>query len=306
MSRLSLLLALALWQGLPALPAFAASPSEVTEAQTRYQRGRELYEEGNFQAALIEFRRAYSLTSNYKLLYNIAQVHYELRDYPGALTSFRRFLSDGGAEVPAARRDEVQKEIEKLVTRVADVNVVTRAGAEIFVDDIAVGKAPLTATVPVSAGRHRVTANLPGHLPVSQVIDVAGMDNRTVELVFTEVAGVVAAAPSSSGRPVWLPFTLGGLAAAAAVGLGVAANGSNSDLKALREKYPVTAKELKSASDNTRNFALASDICTVAAVAAGAVGLWMVLSGPSEPAQPTPTVNLGVSGAGQVTVSGTF
>ena len=36
-----------------------ATPGQLEEAQRRYQRARELYEENNFNAALVEMRRSY-------------------------------------------------------------------------------------------------------------------------------------------------------------------------------------------------------------------------------------------------------
>ena len=60
-----------------------------------------MFEESNFTGALAEFRRAHAIAPSYRLLYNIGQVCYLLRDYPCALDSFSRYLSQGGAEIPA-------------------------------------------------------------------------------------------------------------------------------------------------------------------------------------------------------------
>src|SRR5262245_61950348 len=64
----------------PAAPApSSAAPAQPTpeilaEAKQRFDRGYELYEEGEYPLALIEFNRAYELVPNYKVLYNIGQV----------------------------------------------------------------------------------------------------------------------------------------------------------------------------------------------------------------------------------------
>ena len=94
--------------GSPAHAPDAAAPSKanVEEAKRRFLRGRELYEENNFQGALVEFRRAYELAPTYRLLFDIGQVYYQLQDYPNALKSFTRFLQEGKAEVsPASMRE---------------------------------------------------------------------------------------------------------------------------------------------------------------------------------------------------------
>src|SRR5262245_45434901 len=53
----------------------------VDEARARYARATQLWDEGHHEGALVEFRRAYELTHEYRVLYNIAQVCYRLRDY---------------------------------------------------------------------------------------------------------------------------------------------------------------------------------------------------------------------------------
>src|SRR5262245_31514318 len=104
-------------------PAPAAEPAAVTEAQTRFKRALELYEEGNLDGARAELRRAYETSPNFKVLYNLAQVEFELHDYPAALASFEQYLSLGGDKVAEPRRAQVQKDIEKLRARVATVKI---------------------------------------------------------------------------------------------------------------------------------------------------------------------------------------
>ena len=73
-------------------------------ARSHFEHGVELYREGDFRAALIEFQRAYEASPNYKVLYNLGQTNLELQDYAGALKALRGYLEGGGGAVPAARR----------------------------------------------------------------------------------------------------------------------------------------------------------------------------------------------------------
>ena len=84
--------------GVLAAPDGAGSPSsaQMDEAAVRFQRATEMFEENNLSGALAEFRRAQALAPNFRLLYNIGQVCYLLRDYPCALDSFSRYLTEGG------------------------------------------------------------------------------------------------------------------------------------------------------------------------------------------------------------------
>ena len=77
---------------------------------------------------------------------------YQLLDYAAALQALEKYLHDGGGEVPAAKRSEVERELGKLRARVAKLEIVSNvAGAQVTIDDVAVGTTPLPAPVLVSA-----------------------------------------------------------------------------------------------------------------------------------------------------------
>jgi len=86
----SLLVALALPICLQGTPAFAQSAEEDAaaaqrkEAEARYKRALELFNDGSYDAARLELKRAYELAPTYRILYNIALVNVELNDYVGA------------------------------------------------------------------------------------------------------------------------------------------------------------------------------------------------------------------------------
>ncbi len=84
--------------------ARAQSKDEVAEARAHYKKGLDLYEDHAFDAALIEFQRAYDTAPSYKILYNLALVYLQLNDWAGSLRSFNRYLDDGGKKIDAKRR----------------------------------------------------------------------------------------------------------------------------------------------------------------------------------------------------------
>ena len=165
------------------LSAGAASADKASdEAKTRFKRGAEFYDEGNYRAALIEFERAHQLLPNYKILYNMAQVRVQLLDYARAQETFARYLKEGGSDVNSARREEVKSELEKLRSRVGRIAITTAEGAEVLLDDESMGTAPLQGPVAANAGRHTVTVVVPGRAPQSRVVDVAGLETSSVTL----------------------------------------------------------------------------------------------------------------------------
>jgi hypothetical protein len=170
---------------LGALLAQATPPSkaDLVEAHRRFQRGTELYEENNLAGALAEFRRAHALAPNYKVLYNIGQLCMLMQDNPCAYTSLSRYLDQGGTDVPAKRRDEVQRDLARLQSRVAKLRIFAdKPGAEVTVDDVAVGTTPLSEPVLVGAGRPRIRVELGGYPPVTRVVEVAGMETASVRI----------------------------------------------------------------------------------------------------------------------------
>src|SRR5438309_2354453 len=111
--------------------AFAAE-GNFEEARAHFKRGGELYDENNFRGALVEFERAYQLVANFKLLYNIGQVHLQLQDYAQAVKALQRYLNEGGAEVNPQRREEISREIERLKFRIGQLTLDTAKGAEVL------------------------------------------------------------------------------------------------------------------------------------------------------------------------------
>jgi hypothetical protein len=306
---------LALTTPLLVVPTTAAAQpaSAVDEASTRYKKGIELYGEGDYRAALIEFKRAYELAPNYAVLYNMGQVYFQLQDYVGALSALEQYLAEGGKNVAAPRRAEVQKDIEKLRSRIARVELVVNVSdAEVSVDDALVGKTPLAKPLLVSAGRRKITVSKSGVAPVTKMIEVAGADSVRVSIELSEPSGTTpsptpaplpgegpttgepttnqgAPAPangakvdteSSSASTVGWVITAG-LAAGAAT-CGILALGASGDLQTLRDEAGSTREELDDAQGKTESLALVTDLLGAAALVAGGVSLYLTLSGPSD------------------------
>ena len=254
-------------------------------ARTHFQKGVEYYGEGDFRAALLEFERAYVLQPTYRLLYNLGQVTYELRDYAAAERHFKTYLTDGGSEISPERREEVEQELKKLRSRVATLEInVDLSDARLFVDDRKVGSSPLGRPLRVSAGPHRVLAEHTGYPAVSKQVDVLGGDRLTIDLKFgpslVANAAPASAQESSEPRPTnWvLPAGIAtGVFAIGAAGMSfwAAADASDYDDELNR---PTTRTRLDSLSDRTKLKALVADVLLGAAVVSGAITLILLLN----------------------------
>jgi hypothetical protein len=262
-----------------AQPAPAAGKVQE-EARERYRRGVRLYEEGDFQAALIEFRRAYETLPAFQAAYNIARAYQQLQNYAGALQWFERYVREGGRNVPPARADEVQREVVELRRRVALLEVTSDrvAGATVTVDDEPMGETPLAEPLRVSAGRRRVRVAKPGFVTFETTIDLAGNESRAVRAVLTQIpaaapapAAPAPAAPGPAPPRAESPFTAlswAGLGAAGALGVGALVTGviaynTGAEVHEDARQGPVSGAE----SDR---FGRARRLATVADVLAGA------------------------------------
>jgi hypothetical protein len=297
--------------------------AEVDEAKRRYQRGRELYDDNDLRGALVEIRRAYDLAPNYKLLFDIGQICYQLPDYPCALATFKKYLAEGGDGVAEDVRATVQKDITKLEGRVATLKVTTnRPGAEILVDDVVVGTTPLTQPVVVGAGKRKIVARISGAEPVTKTLDVAGQDVLDVPLEFGAVVSDVKPPPiadkppptkpvqetkAGSGVPV-VPWVITGVLA---VGTGIAgglAMSASSDYRSKLDTFGTTRAQLDDGLSSVQSRALATDILLGLTVAGAATSIVLtVMSKPKAPVNKGAMAPLTASvGPGSVWISGKF
>jgi hypothetical protein len=258
-------------------------PAAATEANAHFKRGVELYGESDWATALTEFRRAYDIDPKWQVLYNIGETYFQLQDYANALATLQKYLRDGGAQVSAARRDEVTKDIEKLKTRVATLEVTaTLPDVDIAVDDAPAGKTPLAAPIVVSAGRRRITASRGGKVVATEFVEVAGGDTRKVALTIAEE-------PPAAARTPVVPWVITGVLTAGAIGTGAGALVSWGSTKDALKAVPGDSNAIT--SDHTRTFALglATDILVGAAVVSGVVSIYLTVTA-GRRAQATPRV----------------
>jgi hypothetical protein len=294
--------------------AHAEDTSEAakTEARNHYDRGIQLYKEGAYEAAFVEFERAYKLYPSFRILYNMGQVRYELNDFAGALTIFRQYLKDGGADVPADKKADVTKLVGQLEVRVASITIVVDApGAIITIDDLPVGKSPLTAPILVNIGYRKISASKDGKTDL-KLVTVAGGDKVDVSLSVGQSAAVVVDdKPKTTNAPVpWVPWAITGVLAVSAVTMGLLTAKKGSDLSAERDDPSATRESLDSKLSEKKTFAITTDILAAGAVIAGGISLYLTLTRNSSSSSTTTntgatSIDVGV-GPGSVAVFGAF
>jgi tetratricopeptide (TPR) repeat protein len=263
-------------------PGEVSQASAVERARAHFQKGVSYYAEGHLSAALIEFERAYQLQPTFLLLYNLGQVTYEQGHYAAAERHFSAYLREGGEQIDAERRAEVERDLERLRERVADVLLIaSQPGARLFVDDLFVGRSPLARPIRVSAGRRRVRAESQGYAPVSRVVDVIGGEAMTVEVELgapLETLYREPAEPSSStSAALWTGIATGVLGLGAA---GMAYWAHQDDQKYDDALGRATSRrELDSLADTTKTKALVADALLGAAIITGTITVILLITG---------------------------
>jgi hypothetical protein len=280
-----------------AASAFAADSAGVDaetldKARAHFEQGVEFYAEGDYRAALIELQRAYELHRTYKLLYNLGQVAYELRDYAGAERFFRDYLAKGGTELSPERRREIKQELARLRSRVASLRVSTnRPGATVRVDDhVLVHPEGLLR---VSAGRRVIRAEAAGFAPVERVVDVTGGEELKVDLSFgpSLVAADMGGASSQSSSAGPLPWVTGIMSGVFLVASGAVGWAAYQDISARDDalRTYTTRSELDGLGEQAHTKAIVADALLGAALVSAAVTMVVVLtSGGKSDVKPPP------------------
>jgi hypothetical protein len=283
---LTVLASLAIWGGaISVARADAPSPAAATDAAKHFQRGVTLYNEADYRAALVEFRRAYEIAPNPAVLYNIGEAYYQLQNYAAALVALGRYLTESGQT--AAHRRDVEQTIDTLQTRVGKVAVTTsQPGCDITVDDELIGKTPLDEPVLVSIGRRKITALRDGRVVETRFVDVAAGDTVKVGLSASDaiMRGPASPqseppkAPASTTNWVTVGWYTAGISGGVAVVAGAVAIFESHSLGNARNSFPATHDTLTSKANLVTVSSYIADGAGIIALVAGGLTLKYSLS----------------------------
>lgn len=271
----------------PASPATAAAPGDKSgeEASIRFKRGLQLFDDGDYTLALVEFERAYQLAPNYRALYNIGLVDIQLARYADAVRTLEQYLKDGGDAIPAPRRAEVTKKLGELRLRTATVDITMNApGAELLLDGKAIDPARLKGPMLIDAGEHALRATAPGYAPKDRTVTLAGGDHVQVRFDLVSLAPREVAketAPAAKHKIFWPGFVAAGALAGGAVASGVVMLNARSHLEDLQNTPGSSANERQSAANRVNAAAIVADVFTGCALAAAGISLYITLTSDS-------------------------
>jgi hypothetical protein len=175
--------ALFLALGLAAPRPIRAEETDKAEARTHHELGLASMKNKAYGEAIAELNRAYDLSHDFAVLYDIGQAYLGMEQPVFAVRTLKSYLAEGGKRVAAARKKEVEASIAEQTRRIATVTVsASIVGAVVRVDGLEVGKTPLRAPIELAAGPHFLSASAEGYRPWDQPLDLAGAERRSVEI----------------------------------------------------------------------------------------------------------------------------
>jgi tetratricopeptide (TPR) repeat protein len=170
-------------------PHPTASDTALAEARERIGTGEQLFEMGNFNAALAEFERAGTLLEghpmHYLVLYNIGQCYEQLFQYGRAMSYYQRYLDEGGADAEDA--GEVRGKIQVLRSLLGTITVsVNTEHFVVWIDGQRVGEDETEFMVP--GGTHQVEVRATGFEVERQEVQLPARETRALTFELAALA----------------------------------------------------------------------------------------------------------------------
>src|SRR6185369_1641826 len=162
----------------------AAAPqteAELNKAQAaqRFDRGLQLFNEGDNAGALAEFKQTYALMPNPIVLFNIGLVYAAMGRPVDAVDALTPVVDS--ATLSPEQRERAQKTLSDQQQRIGRISVTSvPVGARIDVDGVEVARTPLSAPLRVAEGSHVIVAVAEGYAHARKEILVAGNADASV------------------------------------------------------------------------------------------------------------------------------
>jgi hypothetical protein len=160
-----------------ALPSFAQTARTVRDelpeaARSDWDAARELYDAGDYKAALVQFERVYTLSKNPRVLFNVGVCWKNLTHYALAIRAWERELASRD-ELGKAEVSKVEAAIQAVRPFVSTVEVqANEPGATLSIDGNDVGKTPFIEPVPIDVGRRQVRLVKPDFIAIERSVEV--------------------------------------------------------------------------------------------------------------------------------------
>jgi len=228
----------------------------VKDAKIRFNKGVEYFSQENWEQALREFQKSFSITPHWKIRYNIGLCYLKLEFWAQAITEMTLMIEEGGPNVPPKQLGQLKKMIASLEPKVGTLTLKGELeGVEVDVDGKPIIGLAEGGVLFLNPGEHRVEVSLGDALVISEDVALTGGQEKVLEVKVPEqsivtvkekprpqpVAGEepVAGPPKKPGKPVLKTPMIAGIALAAAAGA-VLVGGGGAGIHAILEQQKQT------------------------------------------------------------------
>jgi len=204
------------------------------KARQLYEEGLSAYKKNQWAESRAALLAAWSLNKHWQIAGLLADCEAQLGRHRDAAEHGAYYLKNS----PADRHDRAMKLLSDAKAKIATLTLqVAPAGAEILIDGVSVGRAPLAEPLFLNPGTHDVVARIVGRPDAARAVAMKAGSEESVSLKVGE-AVVPPPIPPIEPRSLVPSVVLGGVAAigvAAGVGLFVAGNGKLSTAEDLHK-----------------------------------------------------------------------
>jgi hypothetical protein len=270
------------------------------EARLAYDDAKLLLQNGDPAGAVAKFERAYTLSGDARLLWNIAACEKALKHYASASGFVKRYVEQGKGEMTEESRQNALATQQALRAFFSEVTLSgLPAGARVSIDGVPVAVAPLVAPLAVDLGKRQLRVELDGYETLVRTLDVPGATALQVDLSLVRKSSLATLSVSTAEASA--SIAVDGVVVATRRWQGSVAAGPHRVRVSARDRKPYEiALDLAPGSSRTLQIALEDDrrplwpwlASGAAVVLAVGVGSYLLLK-PEDQRVPAPQGELG-------------
>jgi hypothetical protein len=153
-----------------------------------YDEATALLNDKNDRGALEKYQRAYELSKDPRLLFDMAVCDRDLGRYAQMQTYLLRYEQEEAGQMSPEQVAQIHDALAAIRHLVAQIRLtVSEADAEASVDGEPVGLTPLAAPVVVDVGKHTLTVKKDGFAPAERLVDMKGGEDTEIALQLMEL-----------------------------------------------------------------------------------------------------------------------
>jgi hypothetical protein len=195
----------------PTAPATVDVRSQLPDpARKAWDAAKQLAGASDFRGALVEFQRAYELSHNARVLFNVGVTEKLLTHYARAVDAWDKEQSEGAGQLSPAELQELKNAIAIVQQFVTTVDVTANeADATLSIDDYPIGKTPFAGPVRIDVGKHVLKLSKEGFVDAVEPVDVAAGARTPVSFKLEPINKTALVAVTVGGAPAATVFVDG-------------------------------------------------------------------------------------------------